>query len=89
MLQSLPPIPPADQATTLGYRGFVVRQTDDTGAVTTIRVYKGAVQEGTPAGYHGDPGGKIETWLLNTGKSTLTSETFDYVQKEVASHGRH
>jgi hypothetical protein len=90
MLRSLPTAPPAAPADTLGYRGFVVRFTGSAGSSTTLRVHKGVVQRGTgtSATYLEDSGGRVEAWLLNTGKPTLSSETYQYVQKEVAPNGK-
>lgn len=87
MLEALPAGPPAMPADALGYRGFLVRFPGEA-ASPGIKVRKGVVQRGTGASakFFGDRGGRIETWLLNTGKPILSSETYEYVQKELVPH---
>jgi len=91
MLESLSPRPALEQASGLGYRGFVVKISTDTGEAATVRAYKGIVRQdiGALVAYRHDAERQIEKWLLQTGRPTLDPQTYEIVRKEVTSNEKH
>jgi hypothetical protein len=87
-LEKLAPLPaasPAEFATNLGYRGFIVRRANATES-SVVRIQRGRVHV-LRAGkdlYYSDPQRDLEGWLLRTGQSFLDSTIFGIVETELA-----
>ena len=85
-LALLPAAPPAEFATNLGYRGFIVRRANATesqrcpysaGKGPRVTSRQGFL-------YYSDPQRDLERWLLRTGQLFLDSTIFGIVETELA-----
>ena len=84
-LALLPAASPAEFATNLGYRGFIVRRANATES-SVVRIQRGRVHV-LRAGkdlYYSDPQRDLERWLLRTGQLFLDSTIFGIVETELA-----
>ncbi len=82
-LAELPRGPSRELSNHLGYRGFIVRCSEEANA-QLIRVQNGTVQmpnEGNPYARDTDRG--LERWLLDTGKRHLKDELWEMLKREV------
>lgn len=73
----------AELSGNLGYRGFIVQVTQETGT-QLIHIQTGLVHLSTDATnvYVSDKDRKLERWLLNTGKPHLKDDIFQVVERE-------
>lgn len=82
-LAALAPASAAELSGNLGYRGFIVQVTQETGT-QLIHIQTGLVRLSTDATivYVSDEDRKLERWLLNTGKPHLKDEIYEVVERE-------
>jgi DNA-binding MarR family transcriptional regulator len=72
----------------LGYRGFIVKVTNETGErlvrISLVRIQNGTVQlsQNDTTVYYIDQDRHLERWLLNSGKPTLRSDLFKIVERD-------
>ena len=67
----------------LGYRGFIVKVTNET-EESLVRVQNGTIQlsQNDTNVYYRDQNRHLERWLLNSGKPTLRSDLFKIVERD-------
>ena len=84
-LTGLPDASPRVLSTHLGYRGFLVRVSDQTGEFS-LWIQNGTVEicHGDRKFYYGDRERELERWLLYTGRSVLKGELFHLVENELS-----
>ena len=90
MLKALPATSAAVLPDVLGYRGFIVCQTDPvTTRRTCVRVYSGTVSphEGSGATWRADPEQRVEHFLLETAKPWIEESVYTFVTQAVQSYG--
>ena len=82
-LAALAPTSAGELSGNLGYRGFIVQVTQETGT-QLIHIQTGLVHLSTDATnvYARDEDRKLERWLLNTGKPHLKNELVQIVERE-------
>ncbi len=68
----------------LGYRGFIVKVTNETGE-SLVRIQNGTVQlsQNGINVYYNDQNRHLERWLLNSGKPTLRVDLFKIVERDL------
>jgi hypothetical protein len=77
----------------LGYRGFIVKVTNETEGslvrISLVRIQNGTVQlsQNDTTVYYSDKDRHLERWLLNSGKPALRSDLFKIVERDFPENG--